>query len=116
MNQTLDVVQAPAVPATGSRIADYMALTKPGITMMVSLTAAAGYFLAAPAMVDMGLLVGLLAGTLLSSAGAAALNMYIERELDAKMDRTRNRPLPSGRISPAEALVVGCSNHSSYYR
>ena len=47
MNQTLDVVQAPAVPvpATGSRMADYMALTKPGITMMVSLTAAAGFFL-----------------------------------------------------------------------
>ena len=107
MNQTLDVVQAPAVPATGSRAADYVALTKPGITLMVSLTAAAGFFLAAPASVDLGLLAGLLAGTLLSSGGAAALNMFVEREVDGKMDRTRNRPLPSGRLSPAEALVIG---------
>jgi protoheme IX farnesyltransferase len=49
----------------------------------------------------------MIGGTLLSSAGAAAFNMLMERKLDAKMDRTKGRPLPAGRMAPSEAAVFG---------
>jgi protoheme IX farnesyltransferase len=112
MNDTLQAVSAPpvpapAIPAARGRVADYVALAKPGITVMVAITAGVGFAVAGAALVEWKLLVHLLAGTMLSSAGAAALNMFLEREADAKMERTRRRPLPAGRLAPAEALVFG---------
>lgn len=109
MNQTLDVVQSPIVPAAiaPSRASDFMTLTKPGITVMVAITAAVGYYVAASAAIDWKTLLHLVGGTLLSSAGAAALNMLVERKLDAKMDRTKARPLAAGRMAPLEAAVFG---------
>lgn len=107
MNTTLEAVQAPALPATASRAADYWALTKPGITFMVGVTALAGFWMASRGTMDLMLVLHLLGGTLLSSAGAAALNMFMEREPDALMERTRNRPLPAGRLAPGEALAFG---------
>lgn len=55
------------------------------------------------------ILVGVTVGTFLVAVGAAALNMYRERDLDARMERTRGRPLPSGRLTPQQALLFGCA-------
>ncbi len=98
-----------AVPSTAvrSRASDYWVLAKPGITVMVAITAALGYYIAARGALDWKVLAHLVGGTLLSSAGAAALNMVLERRLDAKMERTRNRPLPAGRLGVGEAVLFG---------
>jgi heme o synthase len=104
-----------AVPATASRsrAADYWMLAKPGITVMVAITAALGYYIAARGGLDWKVLAHLVGGTLLSSAGAAALNMVLERKLDAKMDRTKNRPLPAGRLGAAEATAFGVATSAA---
>ncbi len=81
-------------------------LSKPGITRFVSITTALGA-LTAPTPVTWGRFVPLIVGTALVVAGANALNMFLERDSDALMTRTRGRPLPEGRISPDEALAFG---------
>jgi protoheme IX farnesyltransferase len=83
---------------------DYLQLSKSRIVMMVLITTAAGYLFAAPR-VDWFLLLNTLAGTALVAAGTNALNQYVERDHDAKMRRTRLRPLPDGRIAPRSALL-----------
>jgi protoheme IX farnesyltransferase len=85
---------------------DIIALLKPRITVMVLLTAAAGLYLA-PVPVEPRRSLYLLVGTVLVVAGANALNMYLEREIDGRARRTRNRPLPAGRLQPAVALWIG---------
>ena len=90
-----------------ARISDYIELTKPGITTMVSLTAATGYWMGLEGGVVPATLMHVLGGTGFSAAGACVLNMVIEREGDARMRRTRSRPLPAGRVRPWEALVLG---------
>ncbi|HXX94358.1 MAG TPA: protoheme IX farnesyltransferase, partial [Planctomycetota bacterium] len=108
MNPSAEAVSVPvAAPAVRSRVADFVALTKPGITVMVAVTAAVGYWLGAREAFELRMLVRLLIGTVLSAAGAAALNQVLERRLDAKMDRTKNRPLPSGRLGLVPASVFG---------
>ena len=82
-------------------------LTKPRLAAMVLVTTAAGFYLAAPALTDGWLLFATLIGTGLSGAGSLVLNQYIERDLDARMERTANRPIPSGRIDPLDALLFG---------
>jgi protoheme IX farnesyltransferase len=82
---------------------DYLQLSKSRIVMMVLITTAAGYLFATPR-VDWALLLNTLVGTALVAAGTNALNQYVERDHDAKMRRTRLRPLPDGRISPRAAL------------
>jgi protoheme IX farnesyltransferase len=86
---------------------DFIALTKPRITLMVVLTALFGFYLATPGPVDVALLVNLLAGTALSCAGAGVLNMAMERRADGAMLRTRNRPVPAGRIPMGTAVSFG---------
>ncbi len=93
--------------ATPSRLADFAELAKPGISLMVVLTAAMGYLLAEQGPVSLLLLFHTLLGTGLVSAGASALNHVLERNLDAKMERTANRPLPAGRLDPDIALLFG---------
>jgi protoheme IX farnesyltransferase len=83
---------------------DYLDLSKSRIVMMVLITTASGYLFAAHH-VDWMLLLNTLLGTALVAAGTNALNQYIERDHDAKMRRTRLRPLPDGRLSPRAALV-----------
>jgi protoheme IX farnesyltransferase len=87
-------------------VSDLVALTKPRITALVLITTAGGYWLA-PA--KGGPLVASLAliGTILIVAGANALNMYIERDIDGRMERTKDRPLPGGRLAPRVALWFG---------
>ncbi len=101
----------PAVPWTGAaarqRAADYLALTKPRVVMMVLVTTLVGYYLGADGLPSTLRLLHTLLGTALAAGGTLALNQYMERDLDARMARTRQRPLPDGRLRPAEALVVG---------
>ncbi|MGH7521524.1 MAG: heme o synthase [Gemmatimonadales bacterium] len=79
-------------------------LTKPRITQLVLLTAAAGFYLGARERVDLLLLANTLIGTALVAAGTNAWNQIRERDVDARMARTRRRPLPSGRLTPRAAM------------
>ena len=86
----------------------YLELTKPGITIFVAVTAAVGYVIAAlPTGVSATRLFHVVLGTTLTTAGALALNQYLERRLDALMVRTRHRPVPSGRLRPERARWFG---------
>ncbi len=92
---------------TAWRIADFKEMTKPGITLMVVLTSGLGYLLAGGETFSFTLLVFTLLGTGLVSGGASALNHVLERDTDALMLRTANRPLPTGRVDPDVALLFG---------
>ena len=83
---------------------DYLELSKSRIVLMVLITTAAGYLFAADT-VNPLLMLNALVGTALVAAGTNALNQYVEREHDGKMQRTRSRPLPAGRITPRAALL-----------
>lgn len=89
-----------------TRISDYIELGKPGITLFIAISTAAGYILA-PGPVDYMLLLHTVLATALTSAGAAALNEYFERDVDAAMTRTAARPIPSARVRPATAAAFG---------
>ncbi len=89
------------------RLAAYAELTKPRITFLIVLTSAAGFALASPGAVDYSAMATAMFGIALLSSGIATLNQYIERDLDALMRRTADRPLPSGKLHPTEALVFG---------
>lgn len=93
--------------SAGSRMGAFIELTKPGITVFVTVTAAASYVLAAAPSVSLALLFHVCLGTGLATAGALALNQYLEREPDALMIRTRTRPIPSGRMAPETARWFG---------
>ena len=87
--------------------AAYLELTKPGITFFVAVTAVAGYLIAALPAFVLADLLHLALGTSLSTAGSLALNQYLERVPDGVMIRTRQRPVPSGRIPASRAKVFG---------
>jgi heme o synthase len=89
------------------RALDYLALTKPRVVLMVLITAFVGFYLASPGELHWLLLGHTLIGVALASGGTLALNQYLERDLDARMLRTRERPLPEGRLQPGEALGFG---------
>jgi protoheme IX farnesyltransferase len=93
--------------AARSRFVAYAELTKPRIALMVLFTVVIGAVLGGGGHVDLLLLFHTVLGTTLVAAGASALNMYLERRLDARMRRTENRPLPAGRLWPSEALLFG---------
>jgi len=86
---------------------DYYDLAKPRVVSMVLVTTAAGYYLGSGQDLDLRGLIDLLIGTALCAAGTLALNQFMERDLDAIMNRTRRRPLPSGRLYPREVLIFG---------
>jgi heme o synthase len=90
-----------------SLTADFVELVKPRITFMVLVTAAIGLYLGMQGGVPVSLLVDTLLGTGLVAAGASALNQVLERDTDALMRRTSERPLPAGRLDPDAALVFG---------
>lgn len=89
------------------RAADFISLTKPRIVMMVLLTACAGFYMGSGSTPGYGVLWQVLIGTALAAGGTLALNQFLERDLDARMTRTQLRPLPAGRLHPAEALLFG---------
>ncbi len=85
----------------------YLELTKPRITFLIVLTAAAGFCLGAQGRFNYLLLAHAMFGIALLSSGIATLNQYMERSLDSLMRRTAMRPLPSGKLQPFEALAFG---------
>jgi protoheme IX farnesyltransferase len=89
------------------RVADYVALTKPRLNLLVLVTTWAGLYLGSPTGVPTSLLVHTLLGTALVAGGAAALNQAWERRTDALMRRTRVRPLPAGRLTASEGTWFG---------
>jgi heme o synthase len=93
-----------ARPRLSAITRDYLELSKSRIVLMVLITTAAGYLFAA-SRVDPLLMLHALIGTALVAAGTNALNQYVEWQQDARMHRTRMRPLPAGRISPRAALL-----------
>jgi len=96
-----------AVLISRSRVADYVTLMKPELTLLSVCTALVSCFMAAWGTFPMIPLLNVFFGTLMIGAAAGALNQYIERDYDAMMRRTENRPLPAGRLSKIEALLFG---------
>lgn len=102
-----NVAQASLAPVRErAKLADFVALTKPRITTMVMITTAGGLYLA-PGEVATSTVLAALLGVALIVAGANALNMAIERDIDRHMTRTKNRPLPAGRLTVRQAVVFG---------
>lgn len=89
------------------RCIDYLELAKPRLSSLVLLTTSAGYYMGSVGRLDFILLLNTLVGTALVAAGASSLNQLLERDVDARMNRTKTRPLPSGRITPSEVLQFG---------
>jgi protoheme IX farnesyltransferase len=89
------------------RTAAFVELTKPRIAFMLVLTSAAGFYIGARGAVDLVLFANAMIGIAILAFGVATLNQYVERATDRLMERTRNRPLPSLRLAPSEALIFG---------
>jgi protoheme IX farnesyltransferase len=102
-------MQAAAATTETSRPALYLALTKPDVSFLVVMTTVAGYTLGARGPLDWMHMAHTVFGTTLIAAGTSALNHYMERDTDALMRRTASRPLPSGQLSPREALWFALS-------
>jgi protoheme IX farnesyltransferase len=98
-----------ARPRTGtdSRVADYLQLVRPRVAVMVLVTVALGGWLAAPGVIPPTALWHAVLGVGLVTAGASILNQLLERDTDARMLRTRHRPLPAGRLGAYEVLTLG---------
>jgi protoheme IX farnesyltransferase len=100
-----------ALAVASGRLAAYAALTKPRIVVMVLITVATGFWLGGRSVLQparsLGPLLATLIGTGLVAGGASAWNQLLERSRDLRMRRTAGRPLPSGRLTPAEAAVFG---------
>src|SRR4051794_20944332 len=90
-------------------VSDFAELVKARLTLLVLLTTAVGYYLGARGPINFPGLFHAVFGTALAAAGAAALNQWWERRLDALMHRTRARPIPAGRMQPRDALILGCA-------
>ena len=99
----------PAAATQSGWLAVYADLFKARLTSLVLLTTMVGFYIGFRGPVDYGLLCRTLLGTALLAGGAAALNQLLEREYDAKMRRTQDRPLPSGRLQPQTVLIAGCA-------
>lgn len=106
MNSEAATIES-AFGAARERMTGYYELTKPRVLLMVLITALAGFYMGSGAEFEFALALKVMAGVALAAGGTLALNQYIERDTDAMMERTRNRPLPAGRLRPLEALVFG---------
>ncbi|MCQ6558762.1 heme o synthase [Paenibacillus mendelii] len=86
---------------------EYIALTKPGIIRLNAFAAFGGFWVASKWHIDWWLLLYMLVGSALTMASACVLNNYWDRELDKKMERTKNRALPTKRLDPTHVLIYG---------
>ena len=103
-----DTVNPPSKQAVfAPSAADFIELVKPRLVVMILITTAAGFYLGAQQTVDWLRCLHTLFGAGLTAAGVLGLNQYLERDVDAQMKRTQERPLPGGRMSPLTALLVG---------
>lgn len=98
-------VAAPS--ALAARLADYLELTKPRIAVLVLVTVTVGYLLGCRGPIALPSLLHALVGIAMVAGASSALNQFIERHTDARMTRTAHRPLPAGRMRPAEVLMFG---------
>ena len=96
-----------AAPTRKRLLQDIVELVKARLTLLVLLTTAVGFYLAAPSPINYRALFHVVFGTAAAAAGAAALNQWWERRVDALMRRTRMRPVPAGRMRPSEAVILG---------
>jgi heme o synthase len=90
-------------PSSGFQ--NFLALCKPRVTALIVFTAIIGMFLATPGMVPLGVLIAATAGIGMASGAAAAFNCLIEQKIDAKMARTRGRPLPTGQVTSSQTMI-----------
>ena len=93
--------------AASSRIADYLEIAKPRISLMVLVTVSCGYLLGMETSSVSVTLLHACLGIAVVAVGSSAVNQWIERETDGRMRRTMNRPLPAGRLRPSEVLFFG---------
>jgi len=93
--------------ATREVVADYVALTKPRIIVLLELTAFFAMVMAAHGWPGLGLVIVTMLGGALAAGGANTINMWFDRDIDQHMSRTCSRPIPSGRIEPLHALMFG---------
>jgi protoheme IX farnesyltransferase len=104
---TLDAARVGLAPRTRQLLSDYAELTKPKVQSLLLLTTIATMYVAgapSPLLVFYTCL-----GGYLSAGGAGAVNHWFDRDIDAQMGRTANRPVPSGRVAPHAALAFGCT-------
>jgi protoheme IX farnesyltransferase len=94
---------------TRPRALYYLALTKPRVLTMILAATLTGFYLGSVGRLDLRLALSLIIGTAMAAGGTLALNQYLERDLDARMERTRTRPLPAGNLYPSEALWFGAA-------
>ena len=90
-----------------NKLGAYVSLTKPDVSFLVLMTTGAGFYMGARGPIDWLHMLHVVFGTMMIAAGTAALNHYIERESDRYMRRTASRPLPTGQLTPGEALRFG---------
>ena len=105
MEKSFVVEQQKSQTSLFSSWRDYYEMTKPKVVMLLLLTALVGMCLATETWVDWQILVAGLMGIGLLSSSAAVINHVVDRQIDAKMARTFNRPVPKGKISPKRAVV-----------
>ena len=99
--------ETPALPKGGGWFADLAELVKARLTMLVLMTTTVGFYLGAERPISLLALLHAVLGTAMAAAGAAALNQWWERPHDALMNRTRERPIPAGRMLPRNAFLMG---------
>ncbi|MEY2879927.1 MAG: hypothetical protein RLZZ15_2307 [Verrucomicrobiota bacterium] len=97
---------ASSAPAAPAKFGDYLELTKPRLSLLSVLTALVGYAAARPAW-QPGKFLAVVVGTSLAAGGVAALNQWLESDTDARMARTADRPIPTGKVAPGSAFVLG---------
>ena len=106
---TIESTEAEVRSGRSGFIRDLVELVKARLTLLVLLTTAVGFYLGAENPINYAALLHTVLGTAAAAAGAAALNQWWERKLDALMHRTRTRPVPAGRMRPRDAVVLGAA-------
>ena len=101
------IMSSAATAARWQPVRDYVALTKPKVQSLLLLTTVTTMYVAGTPSLEL-VLITLLGGSL-SAGGAGAVNHWYDRDVDARMARTADRPVPSGRVAPRSALLFGCT-------
>lgn len=107
--EAIVALEVTAEAAEAGVMNDLMTLTKARLSLLVIMTTFAGFCMASSGLLDWVALLNVTLGTALAAAAAAVLNQYMESHVDRLMERTKNRPLPAGRMKPSTALVIGVS-------
>lgn len=106
--QPIAIAGARARPqGVAGAVGDYLALTKPSQTALLLATGLCAYLISLPGAVDAGQLTAGMVSLIFAISGCTALNMVLDRDMDARMERTRSRPLPQGRLSVRQAATFG---------